>query len=94
MQPGSEVKVTVRVERRNGFKGRVPVEVEGLPHGVRVLDVGLNGILITEAESVRTFVIRAEPWVQPATYPFAVFARREGKGSEFAAPVVLKVMAR
>jgi hypothetical protein len=89
--PGGEVKVTVRIERRNGFKGRVPLEVDGLPHGVRVLDVGLNGILITEAESVRTFVIHADPWVQPTVHPFVVFARREGKGGEHAAPLVLKV---
>jgi hypothetical protein len=89
VQPGGEVKVTVRVERRNGFKGRVPLEVEGLPHGVRVLDVGLNGILITEAESVRTFVIYAEPWVEPTTHPFVVFARREGKGGEHAARSLL-----
>src|SRR5579883_3098593 len=47
VKPGSEVRLTVKVERRNGFKGRIPLEVKGLPHGVRVLDIGLNGILIT-----------------------------------------------
>src|SRR5262249_41057687 len=55
VQPGGEVRVTVEVERRMGFKGRIPLEVRGLPHGVRVLDIGLNGILITEKETVRTF---------------------------------------
>jgi hypothetical protein len=85
--------VTVRVQRRNGFKGRVPVEEQGLPHGVRVLDVGLNGILITPAESVRTFVIYCEPWVKPTAHPFVVFARREGKPGEHAArSVLLKVV--
>jgi hypothetical protein len=58
-----------------------------------VLDVGLNGILITEAETTRTFVIRAEPWVEPTTHPFVVFARREGKNTEHAAKsVLLKVV--
>jgi hypothetical protein len=94
VRPGGEVKLTVKVERRNGFKGRVPLEVQGLPHGVRVLDVGLNGILITEAESVRTFAIYAEPWVEPTTHPFLVFARREGKGGEHAARSVLLRVAR
>jgi hypothetical protein len=87
------VKVTVRVDRRNGFKGRVPLDVRGLPHGVHVLDVGLNGILITENETTRTFVIYAEPWVQPTVHPFVVLARNERKGTEHAArSVLLKVI--
>jgi hypothetical protein len=89
VRPGGETRLTVTVGRRNGFKGRIPVEVQGLPHGVRVLDVGLNGILITEAETTRTVVIQADPWVAPAAQPFVVFARREGKGTEHAARSVL-----
>ena len=89
VQPGKEVPLTVKIERRHGFKGRVPLDVRGLPHGVRVLDIGLNGILITESESSRTFFIYAEPWVQPTTHPFVVLARNEAKGTEFAAKSVL-----
>jgi hypothetical protein len=95
LRPGGEAAVTVRVERRNGFKGRIPVEVRGLPHGVRVLDVGLNGILITEQQTRRTFVLYAEPWVRPTEHPFVVLARHEGKAAEFAAPsVLLRVLGR
>jgi hypothetical protein len=89
LKPGGEVKLTVRIERRNGFKGRVPVEVRGLPHGVRVLDIGLNGILITERETVRTMAIYAEPWVEPTRHPIVVLAKREGKNTEHAAKSVL-----
>jgi len=56
---------------------------------VRVLDIGLNGILITETETVRTIVIYAEPWVEATAHPFVVLARREGKGTEHAAKSVL-----
>src|SRR5262249_4235321 len=92
VRPGGEVRLTVQIERRNGFKGRVPLDVRGLPHGVRVLDIGLNGILITEQETVRTFVIYAEPWVQPQEQPFVVLARQERKNTEHAArSVLLKV---
>ena len=87
--PGGEVRVTAKVERRNGFAGRIPLEVRGLPHGVRVLDVGLNGILITEKDTERTFVIHVEPWVAPTDHPFVVVARQEGKNAEFAAKSVL-----
>ncbi len=89
VKPGGEVRVAVKIERRNNFKGRVPLEVLGLPHGLRVLDVGLNGILITEAETTRTFVVYAEPWMEATTRPFVVFARREGRGTEHAAKSVL-----
>jgi hypothetical protein len=95
LRPGGEAVVNVRVQRRNGFRGRIPLEVRGLPHGVRVLDVGLNGILVTEQESVRTFVLYAEPWVRPMAHPFVVLARHEGKGAEYAAPsVLLRVTSR
>ncbi|HEX5272940.1 MAG TPA: hypothetical protein VFW33_20725, partial [Gemmataceae bacterium] len=94
LRPGGETRLTVTVERHNGFTGRIPLEVRGLPHGVRVLDVGLNGILITEKETTRTIVIHAEPWVEPGAHPFVVLARSERKGTEHAAKsVLLKVEA-
>lgn len=89
LKPGGEVRLTATIERRNKFNGRVPLDVMGLPHGVRVLDIGLNGILITPGETKRTMVLYAEPWVQPMTHPFVVLSRREGKGTEHAAPSVL-----
>lgn len=91
--PGGEARVTVRIERRNGFAGRVPIEVRGLPHGVRVLDIGLNGILITENEVSRTFVIYCEPWVAATEHPFVVLAKREGKNTDHAArSLLLKIV--
>lgn len=63
LNPGSTVSVTVEIERHNGFTGRVPIDVRNLPHGVYVMDTGLNGILVTEDQSERTYVIYAEPWV-------------------------------
>jgi hypothetical protein len=89
VKPGREVRLTVRVERRNGFAGRIPVDVLGLPHGVRVLDVGLNGILITPEERQRTFVIHCDDWVKPGSHPFVVTARREDRATQFAAKAVL-----
>ena len=93
VRPGGEARLTVTVGRRNGFTGRIPLDVRGLPHGVRVLDIGLNGILITERESQRVVVIYAEPWVQAQEHPFVVLARREGRDTEHAAKsVLLKVL--
>jgi hypothetical protein len=89
VQPGKQVVLTVKVERRNGFAGRIPLEVRGLPYGVRVLDIGLNGILITEKETTRQCVIYAEPWVEPLAHPIVVLAKREGKNTDHAAKSVL-----
>jgi hypothetical protein len=89
IRPGGQAKLRVHIERKNGFTGRVPLDVKGLPHGVRVLDIGLNGILVNENETARTVVLYAEPWVQPTERPFVVLARREGKGTEHAARAVM-----
>jgi hypothetical protein len=89
LRPGGTARLTVQIERRGDFKGRVPLELRGLPHGVRVLDIGLNGILITEKETRRTVELYAEPWVQPTEHPIVVLARHEGKKTEHAAKSVL-----
>ncbi|MBL8864506.1 MAG: hypothetical protein JNK93_03000, partial [Planctomycetia bacterium] len=88
IEPGKETKFKVSVERRNGFKGRVPLDVRGLPHGVRVLNIGLNGILLTERDSEREVVIYAEPWVKPMSHPLSVLSRRESTGKEHAGKTV------
>jgi len=74
---GQEVTLTVNVERHNGFTGRVPISVMNLPHGVRVNDIGLNGVMITEQETTRTVHIVVEPWVQAQSQPILVVGRVE-----------------
>lgn len=89
LRPGQETKFLASVERRNGFAGRIPLEVRGLPHGVRVLNIGLNGILITERDTQREITVYAEPWVKPMERPFIVLAKREGKNTEHGAKSLL-----
>ena len=74
---GQEVALTVTVSRHNGFTGRVPISVMNLPHGVRVNDIGLNGVMITEQETTRTIHIAVEPWVQPQKQPLLLVGRVE-----------------
>ncbi len=94
IRPGAEARFIVEIERQGKFAGRVPLEVRGLPHGVRVLNIGLNGILITERETRREVVLYAEPWVKPSEHPIVVYARREGANTEHAAKSVLLRVAR
>ncbi|HEY3453560.1 MAG TPA: PPC domain-containing protein [Bryobacteraceae bacterium] len=95
IQPGESVTVTLHVARQNGFKGRVPCSVENLPPGVRVVNVGLNGVLVTESQSSRTFTLRAEDWAKPITQPVYVVGRVESNSPTMhpSAPIVLRVAA-
>lgn len=67
--PGGETKMTLAVERHNGFKGRVLFRIQDLPLGVRATNVGLNGIMIAENETERTFTLDSRPWVKPVKKP-------------------------
>jgi WD40 repeat protein len=89
LTPGQSTKMLVSIERRNGFNRRVPIDVRGLPRGVRVLNIGLNGILITERDTQREIVLYADPWVQPMERPMIVVASQEGKSPEHGAKAVL-----
>ncbi len=59
LEAGGTADVAVEIARQNGFKGRVPVAVLNLPPSVRVLDVGLNGVLLNEDETKRSFTLAA-----------------------------------
>ena len=81
LAPGGEVTVSLHVERKNGFKGRVPCDVVNLPPGVRVVNLGLNGILVPENSSDATFKLRAEAWAKPIAQPIYVVANVESNAT-------------
>jgi len=88
IRPGDEVRFTATIERKNGFTGRVPVDVLNLPHGLRVLDIGLNGVLINETETSRSFVVTCDPWAVPGRWPFFAAARVESKNERHGSPLL------
>lgn len=93
LEPGKEVTVTLNIARHNGFAGRVPCSIENLPPGVRVVNVGLNGVLVTEAQTSRTFTLRAEDWARPLDQPIYVVAVVESNSSTThpSAPILLRI---
>jgi len=91
LTPGSTTYIEATIERQNNFGGRVPLDVRNLPHGVRVTDIGLNGILIIEQESSRRFALYCEPWVKPQTRPIYVMATPDGGVATSALPLTLKI---
>jgi hypothetical protein len=93
IEPGKSTTVTLHVQRQNGFKGRVPCSVENLPPGVRVVNVGLNGVLVTESQSSRTFTLHAEDWAKPITQLVYVVGKVESNSPTMhpSAPITLEV---
>ena len=75
--PGTTITATLRVER-NGFNDRVQFDVDNLPHGVIVDNIGLNGVLIPEGQTERQIFLKAAPWVPETSRPFHAVASNAG----------------
>jgi hypothetical protein len=96
LEAGKQVTVTLQVDRKNGFKGRVPCAIVNLPPGVTVVNSGLNGVLVTENQNTRTFTLRAEDWVETMDQPIYVVAEVESNSPtrHASAPLALKVHSK
>ncbi|MBI2422733.1 MAG: hypothetical protein HYV27_07875 [Candidatus Hydrogenedentes bacterium] len=94
---GATSALAVHLDRFNGFSSRVPIDVLNLPHGVYVLNTGLNGILVRGGEHDRTMEIYAEPWVAPMEREIYVKARIEspstGRLVFISQPIRLRILA-
>lgn len=61
--PGQTVKAWIRAVRLKD-EGIINLDVHGLPHGVIVDDIGLNGVQIRDQEHERPIFFRAANWVR------------------------------
>ena len=86
--PGSSVRAKIRVER-NGFDNLVKFELENLPHGVIVANIGLSGVMLPKGQTEREIFISADPWV-PETSRLG-FARATQAGNECSPPIMVHV---
>ena len=86
--PGTTVTATLKVER-NGHDDLVTFEVENLPHGVIVDNIGLSGVLMPKGESERQIFITADAWV-PETSRLC-FAVENQVGNQCSPPVTVHV---
>jgi WD40 repeat protein len=86
--PGTTTTCKLTIDRR-GFAGSVEFEVNDLPHGVIVDNIGLNGILIPAGQNEQTVFLTAAPWVAPIDRLF--FAVTKSEGGQASLPVWLRV---
>ncbi|HUQ95428.1 MAG TPA: hypothetical protein VM120_27360 [Bryobacteraceae bacterium] len=97
LEPGGKAEIEVSVARQRDYAGRVPVQVLNLPPQVLVLDVGLNGVLVTEDESKRSFTIVALPNAEPieqTIYVAGTVETRSPQQSLYAAPQPIRLVVR
>ncbi len=66
----------------------MPIDVKNLPQGVRVLNIGLNGVLITESQTERGVFLLAEPWARPMVRPFYAVGQAEAAGTNDSSPPI------
>jgi hypothetical protein len=86
--PGTTVPAKLIVER-NGHDDLITFEVENLPHGVIVDNIGLNGVLMPKGENERQIFITADSWV-PETSRLC-FAIENQAGNQCSRPVTVHV---
>ncbi len=92
IRPGQEVTLKLAVDRGVAFAGRVPIDIRNLPQGIRVLNVGLNGVLVTEKQTERTVTLYAEPWMEAMDRPIFAVGRAESAGTESSTQPILLVV--
>ncbi len=100
IRPGENTQLTIHIQRNHGFRLDVPFILQNRPAGIWVEDSGSNGIVISKDETSRTLKLRADPWVEPMTFPLlavgrvkseAVRRRRSGAKAESADYTTLPV---
>jgi hypothetical protein len=87
--PGQRAPVKLRIDR-GGFTDRVSFEIENLPHGVIVDDIGLNGVLLPEGQTERVLFLSCEPWVPATERRFHAVAKVDG--DQASRPLWLRVV--
>lgn len=86
--PGGIVPAWLKI-RRNGHTELVTFQVENLPHGIIVDNIGLNGVLIPKDQNEREIFLTAAKWV-PETDRLCYAVANEA-GRQTSRPVLIKV---
>lgn len=89
MAPGTTITAMIRIERSEGFDGEIKFDVDNLPHGVIVDNIGLSGVLIRQGEDRRQIFLTAADWV-PETARW-IHAVAKGHGNQASRPIRFRI---
>ena len=76
--PGTTISAMLRIERFNDFKNEQRFDVDNLPHGVIVDNLGLSGVMIRQGEVERQIFITASSWVPETSRLIYGISQQEG----------------
>ena len=62
IEPGTTITAKIVIER-NGHDDDVRFDLDNLPHGIIVDNIGLSGVLVRKNETERQIFLTARPWV-------------------------------
>ncbi len=62
IEPGTTITAKI-VVTRSGHEDDVKFEIDNLPHGIIVDNIGLSGVLVRKQETERQIFLTARPWV-------------------------------
>jgi hypothetical protein len=93
--PGQTIQARVLIHRKD-FNNRVGFGTadsgRNLAHGVYIDNIGLNGLLIIEDQTERTFFITAADWTLPSTRLFHI--KTSDAGGHASWPVRVRILPR
>ena len=88
IEPGTTITAKIIVERL-GHDDDVRFDVDNLPHGIIVDNIGLSGVLVRKQETERQIFLTARPWV-PETERM-IHAVAQGVGNQASPAIRLRV---
>lgn len=89
LTPGTTITAMIRVER-NGYDGDIKFDIDNLPHGVIVDNIGLSGVLVRKGETERQIFLTARPWVPESTRWINAVGQGQGNPASSAIPLHIR----
>ncbi|MFM9965247.1 MAG: c-type cytochrome domain-containing protein [Planctomycetaceae bacterium] len=87
--PGTTITAMLRIERFNDFKNEQRFDIDNLPHGVIVDNIGLSGVMIRQGETERQIFLTASSWVPESSR--LIYGISQQEGNQASRPVRLIV---
>jgi hypothetical protein len=87
--PGTTITAMLRIERADKFNNEQRFDVDNLPHGVIVDNIGLSGVMIRQGETERQIFLTASSWVPESSR--LIYGISQQEGNQASKPVRLTV---
>ena len=87
--PGTTITAMLRIERAEKFNNELRFDIDNLPHGVIVDNIGLSGVMIRQGETERQISFTASSWVPESTR--LIYGISQQEGNQASKPVRLTV---